>query len=283
VPTCTTSDGRALAWRERGNGPPLILHPGGPGCSSAYFGELPELEEERTLILLDPRGTGDSERPTDPTAYDLEDYAADIEAVRQHLRLERIDLLGHSHGGFVAINWAGNHSEHVGRLILANTTARFTDWIREHRAARIDSHRGEPYFEEAVEALAAHREGRYSSDEDVTELFRRDWVLQLAPDVDADPILEALTRAGNNADALRHFNERVSNEMDLRPLLAQIHSPTLVITGELDSFGPAPAREIADSLPYPTLVVLPRADHFIFLDREHRPAWSKAVLDFLRD
>ena len=42
----------------------------------------PGLAAERTLLLLDPRGTGASDPPADPSAYDLEDYAADIEAVR---------------------------------------------------------------------------------------------------------------------------------------------------------------------------------------------------------
>ena len=96
-------DGRTLSWREVGSGPPLLCHPGGPGCSSLYFGELPELAAERTLVMPDPRGTGDSDRPAEPSAYDLEDYAADIEAVREQLGLERLDLLGHSHGGFVAM------------------------------------------------------------------------------------------------------------------------------------------------------------------------------------
>jgi proline iminopeptidase len=121
VPTLKTHDARTLSWREVGSGPPLLCHPGGPGCSSLYFGELPELAAERTLLLLDPRGTGDSDRPTDRSAYDLEDYAADIEAVREELGLERLDLLGHSHGGFVALGWAGTNPGRVGKLILAAT------------------------------------------------------------------------------------------------------------------------------------------------------------------
>ena len=69
-----------------GSGPPLLMHPGGPGASAAYFGELPELAAERTLVLLDPRGTGGSDRPADPSGYDLADYADDIEAVRAQAR-----------------------------------------------------------------------------------------------------------------------------------------------------------------------------------------------------
>ena len=84
MPRLRTDDGRTLAWREAGAGPTLRCHPGGPGGSSRSFGDLPDLATEWTLILLDPRGTGDSDRPADASAYDLEDYAADIDAVREH-------------------------------------------------------------------------------------------------------------------------------------------------------------------------------------------------------
>ena len=280
MPSLTTPEGRKLAWHERGSGPPLLMHPGGPGCSSEYFGELPELEAERMLLLIDPRGTGDSDRPADPSGYDLEDYAADIEALREHLALERVDLLGHSHGGFVAINWAGTNPDHVGRLVLANTAPRFTEEIRERRTRRIGSHRGKPYFDEASDALEAHQQGRYSSDEELAGLFVRDWRLQLAPELDYRPIGEGLQRAGNNADALRHFNDRVAGQMDQRPALERIGAPTLVLAAELDPFA-ATAEETADRLSDSVLVVLPGADHFTFLERESRGAWCRAVLDFL--
>jgi pimeloyl-ACP methyl ester carboxylesterase len=94
MPSLRTGDGRTLSWREDGSGPPLLCHPGGPGCSSLYFGDLPELAAERTLVLLDPRGTGFSDRAADPSAYALEDCAADVELVREQLGLERLDVLG---------------------------------------------------------------------------------------------------------------------------------------------------------------------------------------------
>src|SRR4051794_41710916 len=110
-----TPDGRTLSWRETGAGPPLLCHSGGPGTSAAYFGSLDELAAERTLLLLDPRGTGASDRPAGPSAYALEDYAADIEALRVQLGLETLDVLGHSHGGFVAITRAGADPQPLGR------------------------------------------------------------------------------------------------------------------------------------------------------------------------
>ena len=174
MPALTTADGRTLAWHEAGSGPPLLCHPGGPGFSSVCFDGLPDLAEQRTLLLLDPRGTGGSDRPADPTAYDLGDYAGDIEALRSHLGLERLDLLGHSHGGFVAMAWAGAHPDRVGRLVLASTAPRFTDAIRRARADRAAEHRDQPYYADAMAALQAHLAGEYGTDEDLARLYARE-------------------------------------------------------------------------------------------------------------
>jgi proline iminopeptidase len=284
MPSLTTADGRTLAWRELGSGPVLVCHPGGPGCSSMYFGDLPELAAQRTLVLLDPRGTGGSDRPADPSDYDLEQYVADVEAVREHLGLERLDLLGHSHGGFVAMAWAGAHPERVGRLVLASTAPRFIDEIRDAQRQRVGSHHGQPYFDDAMQALQAHQRGEYADDGELGELRRRESPL-FAP-VGTDPgaiaaVGEALGRAGTNADALRHFNERVAGTMDLRPQLARVAAPALAIGGDQDSFTPG-LLEAATVLLEPTVVVLPGHDHFPFLEGpEHRAEWSGAVLEFL--
>jgi proline iminopeptidase len=270
----------ALSWRELGSGPPLLCHPGGPGCSSLYFGELPELAAERTLLLLDPRGTGDSDRPAHNLAYDLADYVADLEAVRHELALERLDLLGHSHGGFVAMSWAGTHPDRVGRLVLANTAPRFTDAIRRQRMERVASHRGQPYFQDALAALQAQQAGNYESDEELIALYARAGPLYASVGEDIAPIADALRASGFNADAMRHFNERIAGGMDLRPLLERIEAPTLVLACERDPFAAA-ADETAAALPNPTLVTIPGADHFAFLEPGARPLWSRAVLDFL--
>ena len=281
MPSLRTADGRTLAWREAGSGPPLLCHPGGPGSSSRYYGDLSELAAERTLLLLDPRGTGESDPPADPAAYDLADYAADIEAVRAHAGVGRLDLLGHSHGGFVAMTWAARYPESVGRLVLASTAPRFTDAIRAARRARAASHEGRPYYEDAMEAARLRAEGRYETDEELTELYRREGMLDGPVGVDPTPVLDVLVRAGDNADAVGHFNSAIAARMDHRPALAGIRAPVLVITGSEDIFLSG-SHEIADALPGATLVILPGADHFPYLEPGHVEPWARAVLDFLR-
>jgi pimeloyl-ACP methyl ester carboxylesterase len=281
VPSLRTDGGRALSWRELGSGEPLALHPGGPGASARYFGALPELAAARTLLLLDPRATGDSSPPACASDYALEDYAADIDTLRDHLGLQRLSLLGHSHGGFVAIVWAASHPQSVERLILAGTATRFTDEVRRARAERVASHAGQPYFEDAVAALQAQQAGEYSSDEQLMSLYERAGPLFAPPGEDVTPVIEALRAAGIKADAIKHFNEHIAADMDLRPLLAQIEAPTLVIAGERDAFGGPMTQEIAGALPNATAVTIAGADHFPFLEPSHAAAWSRAVLEFL--
>jgi pimeloyl-ACP methyl ester carboxylesterase len=94
-------------------------------------------------------------------------------------------------------------------------------------------------------------------------------------------LVEAFRSSGISADAMKHFNERIAATMDLRPPLAAVLAPTLVIAGEHDAFGGATQEELAAALPHATVVTLPGADHFVFMEEEHSGAFAHAVLDFL--
>ncbi|MEC3974790.1 alpha/beta fold hydrolase, partial [Amycolatopsis sp. H20-H5] len=92
MPTFTAADGTELAYHVFGDGSPLICLPGGPMQASAYLDELGGLSAHRRLILLDLRGTGASAVPVDTTSYRCDRLVDDVEALREHLGLDRIDL-----------------------------------------------------------------------------------------------------------------------------------------------------------------------------------------------
>src|SRR3954469_12927229 len=153
------SDGRRLAYRRAGSGPTLVCHGGGPGFSGLYLQDVAGLDEHLELILLDPRGTGGSDRPADARAYSIEDYANDVEELREHLGLERIHLLGHSHGGVVAMDYAARFPDRVEKLVLASTLARFAQEQAGAMEAGMAAKAGEPWVEDASAALAAGEGG----------------------------------------------------------------------------------------------------------------------------
>jgi pimeloyl-ACP methyl ester carboxylesterase len=266
-----TADGRTLSYRREGTGPLLVCHPGGPGFSARYFGDLAGLGERFTLILLNPRGSEGSDRPADARAYDTADYVSDLDELRAHLGLERMLLLGHSHGGMVAAAYASTHPDRVERLVLAGTLARFA---AEHEAAMeagMEAKKGEPWYEDARAALEDEQAGRFETDEELGALALREFPFYFAEYGDAEAAyLETLRGEIPVADALLLFNNEVFTTFDLRPDLSKITAPTLVITGEDDFItGPACAADFA-SIPALTTVVLPDCGHFIFVEARDR-------------
>ncbi|MHB8571644.1 MAG: alpha/beta fold hydrolase [Candidatus Dormibacteria bacterium] len=267
-----TADGRRLAYRLVGRGPVMVCHPGGPGFSARYLATLAGLDRSFTLCLLDPRGTGESERPADPRAYSVADYAADLEELRLHLGLEQINLLGHSHGGVAAIAYAAARPERVRVLVLASTFARVDSEQESAMTAGIERHRGEPWFEDSLAALEAETEGRFHDDQELAELVRRELRFYVAHFGKAEAeYLDFLSTEVPNGDALRLFNSEIWPTFDLRSSLEAITAPTLVITGGEDFItGPACARDMEPHLRDCTTVILEGVGHMIFIEAPDR-------------
>ncbi len=277
----TTADGRALAYRRSGDGPILVCHPGGPGFSAGELADLAGLDDALTLLLLDPRGTGESDRPSDPRAYLTKDYVADLEELRGHLGLERMSLLGHSHGGIVAIAWAAAHPRSVEALILSSTLARFQAEQAAAMEKALAARASEPWYADAREALEAEQAGRFADDDELGELVRREMPFYLARHGARErAFLDSLVGVRVNADALKLFNEEIFLTFDLRGDLAGISAETLVLVGDADFItGPDCARELADGIDGSRLVVIPAAGHLTYVEQPE--AFREAVLGFL--
>ena len=268
----TTVDGRLLSYEREGEGPLLVCHPGGPGFSSRYFGDLAGLGASFTLVKLNPRGTEGSGRPSDPRAYETADYVSDLEELRAHLGVERFDLLGHSHGGVVAMAYAAAHPPRINRLVLMSTLPRFQAEQVGAMEAAMEARAGEPWYEDARAALEAEQAGAFDSDEELAELVLREFPFYFSHYGDAErAYLETLKDEAPNRDALRLFNEEIVPVFDLRPELGRIEAKTLVITGEDDFItGPVCAAEIVAALPGAELVLVPDCGHFLFVEARER-------------
>src|SRR5262245_22748337 len=108
-------------------GPPLVVVNGGPGFDHGYLDCAVEAWEtfakKRGLVFYDQRGTGRSSalKPDQPCG--LAEQIADLDALRAHLKLERMDLMGHSWGGYLVMAYAARHPERVSRLIIVDAAA----------------------------------------------------------------------------------------------------------------------------------------------------------------
>jgi len=277
-----TTDGRTLAYRRTGSGSTLVCHPGGPGLPGAELADLAGLGDELELLLLEPRGTGGSTRPSDPDAYDFEHYVADLEELRVHLGQERIDLLGFSHGGMVAIAYAAANPDRVGRLLLVATLAHRDEALDGEMERGLAEREAEPWYPEARAALDEEEAADFADDEALAANLARQWPLYFGRYGEPEQaFVQTLAGLVPNADALRRFNSAVWPSFDLRPALERIEAPTLVVAGERDFIAPPMAGDaIAAGIAEAELVVLPGVGHFVFVEAPE--AFREAVLSFLR-
>jgi proline-specific peptidase len=275
----TTSDGRTLSYTRTGTGPLLVCHAGGPGFSGATLGDLGGLRDRFELVVLDPRGTGGSTIPADG-GYRQEDYVTDLEELRLHLRLEEFDLLGHSHGGFVAMSYAGAHSQRLCRLVLVATAPRFApeydDRVRELWEASDDLS-----IAVALEARTKRLARGYEEDEERMRLRMLELRLYFRRAEGVEWLGAVFGQEPPNVEALKFFNAELAPRYDNRPELSLIQAPTLLITGDLDFFGPAANAEMLELIPDARSVVLSGAGHFVWFDEPDR--FREEVTRFLTE
>ncbi|GGT79678.1 MULTISPECIES: alpha/beta fold hydrolase [Streptomyces] len=265
MPHFATYDGTQLAYHTRGEGEPLVCLPGGPMRDSVYLGDLGGLTAHRTLIVLDPRGVGASGTPADRGTYRCDRQAADVEALRVHLGLERMDLLAHSGAGNLATLYAAAHPERLRSLVLVTSGLRAVgvETTDEEWDKAVEVFADQPWYAASRAALAT-----------------------IGPDTPLPTLLEiigpfgyghwdetaqehAAAAAGQlNAEAMAAYHGPGAYDPEAtRAALSALTAPVLVLAGEYDA-GPTPAKaaEQAAYFPHAELVVQPRAGHFPWVD-----------------
>jgi proline iminopeptidase len=278
------SDG-PLYWHSYGSGPLLLVLNGGPGVSSAHFGnlarQLAQLDGGRRVILFDQRGTGRSTlEDLSGETVNLERMVADVEALRTAFGIERWDVFGHSWGGMYAMLYGVAHPERVDGLVLSasgGVNMEWADTVGANLRSRLGPDRRATY-EHWIDPANA------SADPATANLER---VRAMAPAYVYHPenmpfVVEALTREGANFPEVRTlvYADLRRTRYDLREPLGAFDRPTLVLSGRQDFLGEATPLGIRDTIPGAELVWLEECAHYPWLDAPE--AYFGAIDAFLQ-
>jgi len=265
--SCNLAPEKKMTWREIGTGQPLVLLHGWSMSSSVFSEVAIQLGKYFRVLCPDLPGHGGSEaiRP-----ISLESFASWIINWLVHLQLPRVNLLGWSLGGQVALQMALQNPEQVNNLLLVATTPRFCqtlDW--PHGLPKIQLRALERNLTRSYEkAMGDFFNLQFAGEELSKERFREILRFAVRPSHLPDPEIagETLTLLG---------------KADLRPRISSIILPTQVLHGEEDQIIPVAAgRYLGEVIPGAEVIVMPKVGHSPFFSQPEESV--RLWLDFLQ-
>lgn len=254
-------EGYSIAYRQRGDGPPLVLLHGWPTNSREWRAQVDGLADEFRVVAWDAPGAGPSSDP--PEEFRLPDWADVLAAFIQVLGLQHVHVGGLSWGAGLALELYRRHPTLVRSLILMGA---YAGWAGSLPAATVEQ--------------------RLQLMERNSQLPPGDWAPKLirtlvaddAPEETTDELASILAELHPAATrtALRAFAEA-----DLRDVLPQIDVPTLIVNGELDVRAPRSVWEpLHSSIPGADLVLIPDVGHMVDMEAPDRV--NDEIRTFLR-
>ncbi|HEY3629281.1 MAG TPA: alpha/beta hydrolase [Jatrophihabitantaceae bacterium] len=263
MPTFTTYDGTELTATVLG-GPadPVVVLPGGPLRDWHYLGNLAGLDAHRELVVLElPHRRVDQ-------------LVDDVEALRQHLGRDTLDVIGHSAGANLALLYAAAYPDRVGKLALITPGVRVVGLrpTDEEQVAVYEQRAHEPWYADARAAMDAWDAG--------TETPEQRQLAQAFVYGRWDDAARAHVAAGEATavpDAFEiYYGDGTFDVEATRAGLAKVGGDVLVLVGNLDAATPVRLGiEVGELFAHAEVVVQSGAGHFPWLDD---PTWFVGTL-----
>ncbi len=257
----TTEDGIRLHFQTLGNGPQPVAIPNG----AILLDDFERLAHGRTLIAYDPRNRGRSDAVTcdQYLAAGIHNDVDDLDAMRRHFGIDRLDVIGHSYMGLMAILYAMKFPGRVNRVVQIGAMPpdagteypahlKADDGILAGTLAKLAELRKEPRPADPV------------------EFCRRFWailrVIYVADPADADRIDWGRCDLPNELNFVKYWSESIFPSIQRLKLgaeeLAAVTAPVLTIHGTKDRSAPyGGGRDWARMLPNARLLTVDDAGH----------------------
>lgn len=257
----TADDGVRLFFQKAGSGPQTVIVPYG----TLLMNDFAPLATRRTFIFYDQRNRGRSDAVTDRSKIErgIEHDLDDLDALRRHFGLGRVDLLGHSYAALVLLLYAIRRPEHVGRVAAIGAMA--PDQSTQYPAHLTGA---DAVLTDVLARLGQLQQERQSHDP--VEFCRRFWAvlkpLYVANPADAEKITWDRCDLPNERNFMKPWLEHVLPSIQRTRLsardLAPASMPILVVHGTRDRSAPyGGARDWALNLPNARLLTVKDVAH----------------------
>lgn len=273
-------NGTQLFISEEGKGEPLIVLHGGPGLNHQYFKpHLAPLAEKMNVVYYDQRACGESSIPS-TDSLSLSFFVDDIEGIRKSLGVEKVNILAHSWGAILAVNYGLKYPNHVKKMVLSNPVA----LSLEYQAESMKMLQARTTKQDSIDRATILNSDSYKNHEiAATEKLIRSFFLPSFYDQSKITRLNlSLTSDYHTATTalykglgpdLKSYNYYES--------IAAFSFPVLVIAGEADNIPMKAIERIQQNVSNSQVIILDRSGHFPFI--EEPSTFNQTVLKFLKE
>ena len=256
-------NGLKLYYEIEGDGAPVVLIPGFAAGRWIWFKQTAELARNFRVIIFDPRGVSASDKPEGPQTITL--LADDVAHLLETIGIESAHIVGASFGGFVAQEFALKFSAMTRKLVLCCT-----------------SFGGPNHVVPAPETLQALASTKGLNSE---ERMRANLLLAFTPEYVRTQVDEVNRivhlRATNEVPEHIYLSQlQAAMSFNTESRLAEIKSPTLVLSGDADVIVPVQnSRNLAAKIPGAQLKMIEGGSHTFFIEQARE--FNRVVAEFL--
>lgn len=254
-----------LYYEQFGQGKAIVFLHGYTGSGKDWVNQITAVSDKYKAIAIDHRGHGKSEAPAFEGQYSIKIFSKDLYALMNELGVRRCCLVGHSMGGFMALQFVLDHSELVRALVLVDTSSGEFEVVPGYAElrAKLDELARTQGMEAAFEYDAAHNPIR-------VERFKR------------HPELREVTRrkmVNTPVDGYIYVARTFAKWPPVTKRLNEINVPTLIFWGEEDAGFLKASQILKQSIHGAELITVPNVGHS---PHEEAPDFfNKAFLKFL--
>ena len=263
------TDGVTIYYKAVGSGTPIVILHDGPGFFHDYL--LPyfnRLADKYRVIYFDQRGNGKSSFPAD-SSFTLNNYLNDIAALQKQLNINKINLLGHSFGAFLAENYAARYPNKVNTLVLSDPLP------VSSLALQQDDKNAQDKRTEAESQLLVNtmKSKQFKSNDPATfkKVYEMLEEVNVKDSVTLNKIFKPVKFTQAEANRYLVINSRGGRMLlnyDLTDTLQNITAHTLILHGAMDNVTLDDAQDLQNAIKNAELDIIRKSVHYSFAENE---------------
>ena len=254
--------------KKMGEGEPLLVLHGGPGLFHNYLVDhFKNLAKDYQIIFYDQRGCGQTDFPQDTSSINIETYVEDLEAIRVHLKLEKINLVGHSWGSLLALNYSKKYPNNINKLVLISPAPGNSDYF-DQTFSNMQLKRTDEDTKELVQTMMSSEFEKREQNAFKKAILLGDKV-NLVVQEDIEKLyapMEFSETTANNLMLVNSLLERTYFNLNVVEGLEVINFPTLIVIGDLDNVPFASTQSIHENIKESKLEVIKKSCHYPFFE-----------------